>query len=221
MLFCKLPKMRDKNGQRIILEKAIIENHKRYVERINFYKNFGYDIEEERRFILEKARPLYGDILEVGTGKGYLTLALAREGHKFTTVDISAEEQEFARLNIKHFGLEQKVDFLTRDARHLDFKDGSFDIVISLNMVHHLVNPFAVVDELTRVLKNEGRIVLGDFSKAGLALVNKLHKNEGKTHRVGLIGLNDIAKYLLSKGCKLEKDRTSFQEILVVYKKDN
>ena len=86
------------------MQKELLENHKRYLERINFFKSFGYDIEEERNFILDKAQPLYGDILEVGIGKGYFTVTLAKEGYKFTTIDISEEEQQFARLNIRYFG---------------------------------------------------------------------------------------------------------------------
>jgi len=139
------------------MEKTIIGNHKRYLERITFYKSFGYDIEKERIFILEKARPLYGNILEVGTGKGYFTLELAKEGYIFTSVDISAEEQEIAKLNVRYFGLEKVVDFKIENAENLSFKDASFDIIFSINTIHHLINPYKVIDELTRILTVEKR----------------------------------------------------------------
>ena len=79
------------------MERLVKENHERYLERINLYKGFGYDVEKERKFILEKSMPLYGNILEVGTGKGYFALELAKEGVRFISVDISEEEQEFAK----------------------------------------------------------------------------------------------------------------------------
>ena len=60
------------------MEGRVLENHKRYLERINLYRSFGYDVEKERRFVLEKSVPLYGNILEVGTGKGYFTVELAK-----------------------------------------------------------------------------------------------------------------------------------------------
>ena len=44
------------------MEEKLLENHKRYLERIEFYKSFGYDIEKERRFIFEKAGPISGNI---------------------------------------------------------------------------------------------------------------------------------------------------------------
>jgi cyclopropane fatty-acyl-phospholipid synthase-like methyltransferase len=49
-------------------------------------------------FVLEKALPLRGRVLDVGTGKGRFVIALARHVAHITTVDISAEEQCFARL---------------------------------------------------------------------------------------------------------------------------
>jgi 2-polyprenyl-3-methyl-5-hydroxy-6-metoxy-1,4-benzoquinol methylase len=71
----------------------LIENHQRYLERVALYQQYGYDIDKERSFIIEKSRSLSGNILEAGTGKGYFSLVLAREGFNFTSFDISAEEQ--------------------------------------------------------------------------------------------------------------------------------
>jgi len=70
-------------------DKEVLENHKRYLERKALYSSLGYNVDRERTFILEKARPLYGNILEAGTGKGHFALELARAGYKFTTFDIS------------------------------------------------------------------------------------------------------------------------------------
>ncbi|MBL7197707.1 MAG: hypothetical protein ISS47_06375, partial [Candidatus Omnitrophica bacterium] len=80
------------------MERTVLENYKIYSERINLYKKLGYDTEKERGFILEKARSIYGKVLEVGTGKGYATIVLAKQGYKFTSIDISVHEQKFARL---------------------------------------------------------------------------------------------------------------------------
>ncbi len=197
------------------MEKTVIENHERYRERINLYKKFSYDIEEERRFIIEKARPFNGKILEVGTGKGYLTIALARAGYDFTSIDISGEEQEFARLNIKYFGLDKKVDFKIADAGHSGFKNKTFGVIFSVNLLHHLLNPFKVMDELIRIVSFNGKIVLSDFSKEGLQVVDKIHETEGRKHEVSQANLNDMANYLLDKSFKIERHRTEFQETLI------
>ena len=47
------------------MENEILENHKKYLERKALFKSFGYDLEKERDFILDQAKPVYGKILEV------------------------------------------------------------------------------------------------------------------------------------------------------------
>ena len=199
------------------MDKEVLENHQRYLERKALYKSFGYDVDKERAFIIEKAQPIFGDILEVGTGKGHFALILAQEGCYFTSVDISEEEQKFAKLNLKYFGLEDFVDFRIENAEHLSFKDKSFDVIFSINTLHHLINPFTVIDDLIRIVTFEGKIIISDFTEKGLTLMDKIHQSEGRTHEVSKVTLNDIEKYLIGKGFITKKDRSEFQEIVIAY----
>jgi ubiquinone/menaquinone biosynthesis C-methylase UbiE len=198
------------------LDAQLLENHKRYLERANFYKKFDYDIERERNFVFEKSRPNWGNILEVGTGKGYFTLQLARRGYSFTSVDISAEEQKFARLNIQYFGLENRVIFKMDDAEKLSFKDESFDIVFTINLIHHLKQPFKAIDEFTRVVKPKGKIVLSDFNEEGFKMMAKIHAIEGREHDAGEVTLDEIACYLENKGFNIRKHQSKFQYVVIV-----
>jgi ubiquinone/menaquinone biosynthesis C-methylase UbiE len=197
------------------MEKAVIENHKRYLKRKALYKSFGYDVDKERSFILGQAEPVCGKILEAGTGKGHFALALAKKGYKFTTFDISKEEQNCAKLNLKHFGLNNAVDFRIENGEQLSFKDKSFDIVFSVNTVHHFLNPYKVMDELIRVLSFKGKFVLSDFTKDGLWIMDKIHASEGNKHEVGKITLSGIRKYLILQGFQINKASSRFQEVLV------
>ncbi|MBU0503059.1 MAG: class I SAM-dependent methyltransferase [Candidatus Omnitrophota bacterium] len=197
------------------MDKEVLENHKRYLERKALYKRFGCDIDRERAFIIEKAQPIYGDILEAGTGKGHFALALAKEGYRFTTFDISEQEQKFARLNLKYFGLDYLVDFRIENGESLSFKDNSFDIVFSINTFHHLINPYKVLDELIRLLSFEGKLVLSDFTKEGMALMDKIHASEGRKHEVSKTTLVDIEPYLIKNGFKIDKASSKFQEVLI------
>ncbi|MFC1667715.1 class I SAM-dependent methyltransferase [Candidatus Omnitrophota bacterium] len=199
------------------MEEKLLENHKRYLERIKFYKKFGYDVEEERRFILEKAYPLYGEILEVGTGKGYFTIELAKEGYNLTSIDISDEEQEFARLNIQYFGFEKLVDFRIENAEKLSFPDASFDLIFSINTIHHLTNPIKVIDELIRIVTLEGKIIISDFTKKGLKIIDQIHESEGRQHEAGQAVLADVSSYLESKKFNIQKHTSGSQDILIAY----
>jgi len=199
------------------LEEELLANHKRYLERKALYSSLGYDIDKERAFILDKAQPLYGDILEAGTGKGHFALELAKAGYCFTTFDISESEQAFAKLNLKYFGLETKAVFYIENGENLSFKDKSFDIIFVVNILHHLINPYKVIDEFIRVLSFEGKIIISDFTKEGLEIVDKIHALEGKIHEVSKTTLSDIESYLVNKGFRTKQHKSKFQEVLIAY----
>lgn len=197
------------------MDKVVAENHKKYLERKALYKRLGYDVDRERAFILEQARPLYGKILEAGTGKGHFALCLAKEGHPFVTFDISPEEQYFAKLNFAYFGLEKLADFRIENAEHTSFSDGSFDVIFSVNVLHHLRNGYQVLDELMRIVSLKGKIVIADFTEAGFKVMDTIHRLEGNTHEVGKVGLPDAESYLIKKGFSVKKTQSLYQCVLV------
>ena len=192
---------------------------KQYLERLIVFKAFGYDLEKERNFVLDKAMPIQGSILEIGTGKGHFTIALAQKGYRFVTLDISEEEQKFARENIAHLGLERNVEFQVGNAEELDFQDQSFDNVFAINLIHHLSNAFAVIDEMVRILSPEGKIVLSDFNKRGFKLIELIHRSEGRRHPKGNVDLDAVGEYCAQKGFSVETHETKLQKLLIVSRK--
>ncbi len=197
------------------MDREVLENHKKYLERKALYKSFGYDVDKERDFILEQAKPVYGKILEAGTGKGHFALALAKAGHSFVTFDISADEQWFARLNLAYFSFEKSADFRIENGEHTSFSDGSFDTVFSVNVLHHLRNPYQVIDELIRLISTQGKLILVDFTEEGFKIMDKIHGLEGNTHEVGKVGLVDAKLYLVKKGFSVSKISSAYQCVLV------
>jgi 2-polyprenyl-3-methyl-5-hydroxy-6-metoxy-1,4-benzoquinol methylase len=197
------------------LNNEILENHKKYLERQALYKSFGYDVDKERDFILEQSKPVQGRILEAGTGKGHFALALAKAGYSFVTFDISAEEQRFAKLNIAHFGFEKQVDFRIENGEHTSFVDGSFDTVFSVNVLHHLRNPYQVIDELIRLISTQGKLILADFTEEGFKVMDKIHGLEGNTHEVGQVSMQDAESYLIKKGFLAKKAKSVYQCVLI------
>jgi len=200
------------------MNKEAKENHERYLVRKELYRDFGYDVDEERAFIIKQAQPIYGRILEAGTGKGHFALALAKEGYVFTTFDISQEEQKFARLNLEYYGFLDKISFCIEDGENLSFKDKSFDVIFSVNTLHHLYRPYEVINELIRVLAIKGKIALSDFNKEGLLVMDKIHATEGRKHEVSDITLRDIKVYLAKQGFQIKQESTQYQDVLIAQK---
>jgi ubiquinone/menaquinone biosynthesis C-methylase UbiE len=198
------------------MQAKLIENHKRYTERLALYKSYGYDTLASRNFILKKSLPIAGRVLEVGTGRGYMTLTLAKAGYSFISVDVSEDEQRLAKLNMRYYDLEGKVDFRIDDAQDLNFKDNSFDAVICVCLMHHLNEPCRAVNEFLRVSKKRSKIVLADYSKKGLEIIGKIHSDEGRSHSATISGLSKIEDYLKQRGINYKKTNDKHHEILII-----
>lgn len=197
------------------MDKEVLENHKRYLERVDFYQSFGYDLEKERDFILDKSLPISGKILEIGTGKGHFALSLAKRGFSFISIDVSKQEQEIAMLNMQYFGLEKQVIFRIEDAEHLSFSDQSFHTIFSINVFHHLEKPWAVLDEIVRLLRPDGKAVLGDFSDKGLEIINACHTHEGRKHDYFKHRLDEAKDYFVNKGFDIKEFQSEVQRVII------
>lgn len=189
---------------------------KRLERRREQYRAYGYDTDRERDGVIERALPLGTRILETGTGKGHFTLALARRGFRVTTIDISEEEQAFARLQAERSGLSGLVEFRVGDAGNLDFPDGSFDAVFSVNLLHHLKDGRRALDEMARVLAPGGKLIVSDFSDEGFRMMDEVHRSEGGSHEVAAFGIAEAERHLRGKGFEVEVRRTRFQVMLTV-----
>lgn len=159
-----------------------VDNHARLLARNESHRRFGYDPAASVRFVVAKALPLTGRVLDVGTGKGRFAVALARKLDELTTVDVSAEEQRFARLEATYANVANRIAFVVADAGALGWKDASFDAVVSMNAFHHFADPSRAFSEMRRVLKPGGKLVLADFSPGGFRVMDEIHRAEGKTH---------------------------------------
>lgn len=201
------------------MDNEILENHKKYLERKALYKSFGYDVDKEREFILKQAEPVSGRILEAGTGKGHFALVLAKAGYSFVTFDISQDEQRFAKLNIKHFGFDKQVDFRIENGEKTSFASGSFDVVFSVNVLHHLRNAYRVIEELLRLISPKGKLILADFTAEGFKLMDKIHGLEGQAHEVCNVSLSDAEDYLIKKGFGVKKTQSIYQCVLLAEKR--
>ena len=105
-------------------------------------------------------------VLDVGCGTGDLTLAAkerAGSAGQVCGIDPSPEMIEVARRKAAH--QKADVDFRIGVIERLPFPDGSFDVVLSSLMMHHLpadLKPLALA-EIRRVLKPNGRLAILDF----------------------------------------------------------
>ena len=102
-------------------------------------------------------------LLDVGCGIGGSSRVLARDyGFDVTAVTISPEQVERA-TQLTPAGI--KAKFIVDDAMTLSFPDESFDVVWSLEAGPHMPDKTVFAQELLRVLKPGGRLVVGDWNQ--------------------------------------------------------
>jgi len=105
-------------------------------------------------------------VLDVGSGLGQLTIALARqpEVSEAVGIDLSADLVEAARHQAETVGANAR--FLEMDAADLSpLADASFDVVVSTLSLHHWTEPQRALAEIRRVLTPGGRAYLLDLRR--------------------------------------------------------
>lgn len=101
-----------------------------------------------------------GLVLDIGSGTGLLDGRLIKEGFNIVSLDNSKEMLQTAKKRMNSF-------IVCGDALTLPFKSNSFDLVISVAMLHHIVDKEKIsllISEMLRVLKPQGRIIIWDHN---------------------------------------------------------
>lgn len=109
----------------------------------------------------------HGLALEIGPGPGYLGLEWLKNTRETNLkgLDISADMIAVAERNAKAYGLSERVEFVHSSAVKLPFDDGSFDAVFTAGSLHEWSEPQKTLNEIGRVLKTGGRVLISDFRR--------------------------------------------------------
>ena len=73
-------------------------------------------------------------------------------------MDITPTAVWLSKRRFELAGLPARFDVI--DGEHLPYPDATFDIVCSMGVLHHISNPTPLVDEIYRVLKPGGQLIV-------------------------------------------------------------
>ena len=114
-----------------------------------------------------------GKVLEIGVGSG-LNLPFYDRSVQVTGLDPSVELQSYARDVASRQGVD--VEFLSEGGEEIPADDNSFDSVVMTWTLCTIPDPVAAMQEIRRVLKPEGKIILAEHGEAPDAGVSRWQK---------------------------------------------
>lgn len=186
-------------------------------DRLRLLKKYGYDIPKIRNSIIAKVGLSFdANMLEVGTGRGHMAVALARKGFKFVSIDLDKNGQEVAKINLKALKSSKSVSFKIMNAEKLRYKDSSFDYVVSVDFIHHAKHPVKCLKEMVRVVKST--LIIADINKRGARIMEKVHRLNGHSHAPSKISLKEMEVLLKRAGMKVRVYRDVHHNVIIAKK---
>jgi arsenite methyltransferase len=120
----------------------------------------GYFSEEVRSAAIAKA--YLGPemvVADIGSGTGFIAAGLAPLVRKAIVLDGSPAMLEVARKNLAQFN---NIEYHLAESQSLPLPDGSVDAAFANMYLHHCPDPLAAIQEMVRILKPGGRLVITD-----------------------------------------------------------
>ena len=131
-------------------------------EFFNEYQKF-FTKDEFTSFAVENMQ-LSGDdnVLEIAAGTCGFGRSVAPFVRYITEFDVTKAMLEVGKKEAESQNL-YNLSFVTGIAENLPFLDNSFDVVMSRLAFHHFKEPKVVFEQMTRVVKSDGKIVVLDM----------------------------------------------------------
>lgn len=147
-------------------------------------------------------------LVDLGSGTGFYTTALAPFFGQVSAVDIQSEMHDHFREN----GVPANVSLVESSTDNLPLDDGSVDAVLSTMTAHEL--PLAAtLAELRRVLGTGGRFVIVDWSAEG--------QGEAGPPRSERLSAADLRESLTEAGFSVDRAEERGETLLIAATRDD
>lgn len=115
-------------------------------------------------------------VCDLGCGDGYGSYKLTQAGYEVTGVDVSEEMLEKAAA-VNAGG---SAKFLKGDMENVPVKNRQFDAVLAINSLEWTESPLNVLNEMKRILKDDGIVCIGILGPTAGPRVNSYRRLYGE-----------------------------------------
>ena len=95
-------------------------------------------------------------VLEVGCGIGTAAVNFARCGADYTGIELSKASLELTRTRFEVYGLKGRLILCNAEELSRYLETDHYDLVYSFGVIHHSPNQRAIVNEIRKVIRNDG-----------------------------------------------------------------
>jgi len=167
-------------------EKKYISHYKTDAEAFDYFRVKDKQVTHDSRRIEEYVSSFIPKgsrrILDVGSGRAWVARRFTDEQTTVWSLDITLTNVRKALDRITgntHMGV-------VADANNLPFADGTFDCVISTEVVEHVREPGTFINSLLRVVKPGGKLILTTMFREKIVYSLCIHCNQLTPHNAHL-----------------------------------
>ncbi len=159
-------------------------------------------------------------VLDVAGGTGDLSIAFSKKVGKSGLVilsDINEKMLLTGRNRLLDKGIIENIAFIQADAENLPFDDNQFDCVSIAFGLRNVTDKQRALHSMYRVLKPGGRILILEFSKPVIPLLNKMYDSYSfnMIPKLGRWIANDEASYqYLVESIRMHPDQETLKNML-------
>lgn len=154
-------------------------------------KSFFSDSVKDKAFAAADLEP-GRQAADIGAGAGFITKGLIARGLRVIAVDQSASMLDEMRAELDS---KPGIDYRVGQAENLPIADNEVDYVFANMFLHHVENPDRVVQEMVRILKPAGRLLITDMNAHSFEFL----RNEQHDRWLGFVH-DDLRNWFASAG---------------------
>lgn len=190
--------------------------HRHTLEWFKEVERYRYDEYAPWMFELMEFGKHRGEfLLEVGGGMGTDLAQYAANGAHVVDFDLAVGHLQHAKENFNLRGL--KGHFIQGDAERMALPDNTFDVVYSNGVLHHIPNMHKVIQEIYRVLKPGGLVIVMVYAENSKHYWENIVYAEGI--KKGLFHKYSVAE-IMSRVVEISDDDNAAKPLVKVYTRE-